>query len=632
MIGGPIRLSRWRRRAMLALLAASFVAICLYPHIVRLARPSIFSDDVLRIEEVQTMRLGQLLSRPFNEHFAPLFDLVTWVTWQVAGRRLSRAPSAFTASSLIPFGFCLLALGMLVRRETGSPTAALAAVAILSLSPVHVEVAWWYSASSFAWALLGTLLAWCCVLRSLRVGGPATTSRAIGWGIAAASFAVAAPAFSAIGLLAGPVASLRAVLDASRPRHRRTIAVGLIPLVGTVVYLMVASRVDYHRILAHSIDRNRDISTGLLCTLCAPIDVLVPGVLGVDNADRWLRGGPAAILGGLFLLAILAWGLRGRGRPMSLGALALMLGGYAMTLPVRGAGGTHWLLEVQRYHLFPQLGFVLVLVEASRPWLARFDRRPLSALSIATVLAALLMTAHRPTLERRAWTYRFPDQAATMNALERLESLCRLHRIARGQAMAGLEPIETRWSPRAANALMMLGDPVSASGLPDDRVRPTLLSSLSPSEREALCGGMDASPYLERSAGPARADVLAVGRLVDSSGISREGPGDRFLARGPAYLEFEMSDGARPVPLADGRGLSVPVAATGGRIEVWWAAEGSEWSRTRSVRWPPDCGGSDTPWLLRLERLPHWSPSQAARIRIIVRSTDAAVEAPRLLR
>src|SRR5262249_31673254 len=134
------------------------------------------------------------------------------------------------------------------------------------------------------------------------------------------------------------------------------------------------------------------------------------------------------------------------------------------------------------------------------------------------------------------------------------------------------------------------------------------------------------------SGGPAPGDVVAIGRLADCSGVSRPGPGDRFLARGPAYLEFQMSDVAHPIPLGEGRRLSVPVAATGGRIEIWCAAEGSEWTRARSVCWRPDPEGLNAPWVLPLDRLPHWSPSQAARIRIIIRSTVAVVEGPRLLR
>jgi hypothetical protein len=619
-------------RASIALMAVSFLAICLSPHVGRLSDPSLFSDDVTRIERLQTMPLGTLLFRPFNEHIAPVFELVSWVTWQLAGRRLTHAPAAFTAAALVPFLLCLVALGRLVRRESGSSTAALAAVAAFSLSAVHIEAAWWYSASSFTWAMLGTLLAWLCVLRSLSLKSNAQPVGSIGWWMAAALAALAAPACSAIGLLAGPVAALRAVQDSHRPGRRWACAVGLIPLAGTVLYLVIASQVRYFAILTHSVDRNLDIRTGSICTLRAPFDVLAAGLIGLDNADRWQGGGLDLVLGALLLIGALAWGLRSPLRPLLLGGLALMLGGYALTYGVRNFFGPHWLMEVQRYHLFPQLGFVLVLVGVSRPGLARFDVRPRSTLLFATVLAFLLLAAHRPMMRMRARAYRFPDQARTLKALDRLEGLCREYCITRRQALAALDPIRPSWFPHDSNALTMLAASVPTSGLPDDRVRPTLLAALALSEREALCGGMDASPYLRPASESSRADTMAVGRFVGAFGVCQIGPGDRFLARGPAYLEFQMSDSTHRDSIADARMLCVPGFDPEGKIEVWWTGEGARWSETRSVRWQPVSEGPTGQWAIPLDRLPHWSPSRASRIRVVVRSVGTvAVRAPRLL-
>ncbi len=199
-----------QKTVYVALLFAFYLAVCLAPHVRRLSDPSLFSHDVVRIAELQTVPLRTLMVRPFNEHIAPIFEVISWGTWQIAGRQLSHAPTAFTASSLLPFCLCLVSLGILVRRELRSLTTALAAVAAFSLSAVHIEAAWWYSASSFSWALLAMLLAWVCVLNSLdnRAGAPPTNP--IGWWIGGALFAMAAPACSAIGLLAGPVVALRA--------------------------------------------------------------------------------------------------------------------------------------------------------------------------------------------------------------------------------------------------------------------------------------------------------------------------------------------------------------------------------------------------------------------------------------
>src|SRR3954462_9681456 len=104
----------FRRRLLLVL----FVAICLAPLGFRAAHPSVFSDDVTRIEQLQTAgSLREILFVPFNEHMAPVFQTVSWVTWNLAGRSLTGAAFAFTMASFVPHLLSLLLLGVFVRRE-----------------------------------------------------------------------------------------------------------------------------------------------------------------------------------------------------------------------------------------------------------------------------------------------------------------------------------------------------------------------------------------------------------------------------------------------------------------------------------------------------------------------------------
>ena len=168
--------------------------------------PSLFSDDVVRIADLQTKPLTALLLRPFNEHIAPVFELVSWTTWQLAGRLLSNAAVAFTAASIIPFLLCMPALGTLVRRESRSVT---------SSGPVHDSALF----LPFRGPLRGGLVV---LGQQFRLGiarehwspgsafsGPLpegrAPGRATGWWIATVLAAAAAPACSAIGLLAGPL-------------------------------------------------------------------------------------------------------------------------------------------------------------------------------------------------------------------------------------------------------------------------------------------------------------------------------------------------------------------------------------------------------------------------------------------
>src|SRR5947209_1948665 len=106
-------------------LAVAFIVVCLAPHLDRLTHPSLYADDVVRVAQLQANPLGALLFRPFNEHVAPCFEAVSWLTWALAGRRLTAAPRAFTLAAFVPFGLASALLGRLVRREVGSTTAAL---------------------------------------------------------------------------------------------------------------------------------------------------------------------------------------------------------------------------------------------------------------------------------------------------------------------------------------------------------------------------------------------------------------------------------------------------------------------------------------------------------------------------
>jgi hypothetical protein len=612
-----------------ALLSTSFAIVCLLPHVQRLAHPSLFSDDVIRIADLQTRPLGDLLLRPFNEHVAPIFELISWTTWQLAGRRLSYAALAFTLASVVPLLLCLLALCALVCRETRSLTTGLCATVLFCLSAVHVEAIWWYSASSFTWALLATLLTWLCILGAQaadRRGTPATL-----WRIGGAVAAAAAPACSAIGLLAGPVGALRAGLIPG-PVRRKLMRM-LVPLAGTLLYLTTAGGTHYGMILRSSVERSPNSFAGLLCCLRAPADVLAMGLFGLGNGDRWLPGGLDLILTVCMLVGALSWPGLGSRRPMMLCGLATILGGYALTYGVRNVYGTHWLMEVQRYHLFPQLGFVLILAAAAQSALVRFDVRPRVSLRAATVLAVLLLVANRSLLESRLRSYRFPDQQATLCALERLDLVCREQGITRSQAVRALGPVRPRWFPHNSCALAMLPDSVEIPSLPDEAARTALKTALSLAEREALCGGMDVSQFVQAMGEPPVSETIATGRLLDGRGFAPIGAGCWRAERGPAFLDFVLADAVDRSPLRPARWLCVPGSGSAEKIDVWWSDLPGHWSEARSVHWQAASGRASKECVVPLDSLPHWTPIRSIHLRIVVRSDQpVTLEPPRFLR
>ncbi|MFO0891902.1 MAG: hypothetical protein U0790_22550 [Isosphaeraceae bacterium] len=619
--GGVDRRARW--------LASAFALVCMAPHARRLLHPSFFSDDVTRIAQLQTSSLQALLFQPFNEHIAPLFQLTSWTTWQLAGRHLPDAPLAFTVAALVPFALCLLLLHRVVLLEAGSSTTALAAVALFSLSAVPAEAYWWYSASSFTWALAWTLSTWLGMLGAVEPGvAPRVAGRGWAWAFASAA---AAPAFSAIGLLAGPIGALRAI-QAPHPPGRR-VRGALVPLGGTFLYVGIASLFRFRSILAESVRQNGGLRDGLLCTLRAPVDVLLPGLLGLDNADRWLGWGPDLILAIVLLAGVAYRATRGAHRPLIVGGMACLLGGYLLTYCVRHVQDDHWLLEVSRYHLFPHCGLVLIVATCAGRWLVRFDGTSRSTLQAATGLALVLLLFQWSAMNHRANGYFFPDQAKTLEALERLDEICRRQRITRVQALAALDPIRPRWFPHDASALEMLADSVPEPGSPDVPIRGRLLDALSAADREALCGAMDASPYLARPGDLTGAEVVATSRLVRSFGAVPQGDG-RWLARHrPSSLDFRWSVDGSPDALARAKFLSLQDIGAGDRVEIWWTWEGGGWSETRSIRLGPGSGAQRPADALRLDRLPHWSPARAGQVRVVVRSDrPVIVKAPRLLR
>jgi hypothetical protein len=529
----------------------------------------------------------------------------------------------------VPFLLCLWLLGRIIFRELGSLTTALVAVAAFSLSSLDSEVIYWYSASSFSWALLWTLLALSFAGSASRSGGRGALA-----GLALAS--AMAPACSAIGLMAGPLGAIRLVLDA-RPRSPRLPRFAwIVPPIGTIAYLAACVPFRYQAILSSSMEHRADFGSGMSSVLCAPTNVLLPGLFGLNFVELGPHLPLNLGLAALGLVGILAWAIRSPDRSLIVGGLWLVLCGYVMTYCFRTQRfGASWLFRVERYHFFPMVGFTFWTALASRRWLSRYDGRPLASLVVGIVVAALLLATHLPNILAHSRFYDFPGQRRTLAALEDLRSICRRERITRGQALAALGPIVLDWSK--FDYLGLLPPSVEASGVPDREVRRTLLASLSLADREALWGGMDVSPYL-RPAADLRSHPGVAGRLVGASRVRILGEGRCRPMGWPSYLEFEMPDrvddpdGASPVDPA-GPSLHVPGGVPGRLTEVWWTGVDGDWSEARSVRWKSDPEAPSRAYDLSLAHLPHLDPAHVRRVRIMFRTAgQAAIDAPRLLR
>lgn len=588
-----------RRRGSSAIATLLVAAACAGPHLaLRAARPSLYSDDVARIEMLQTLGPGKLLGRPFNEHLAPGFDLVTLAAWQAAGERLASARWSFTLAALLPSVLAALVLGRIAARETGSQPAGLAAVALFSLSSIDLETFWWYSASSFTWALLGSLLAWWGVMRGGRLGGAL-----------ALTASAAAPAFSGIGLLAGPVAAVRGLGGHrhSRQRWRLAAACGA----GTLVYLVAAAGAGHNKIVAASVERNLSLGSGLASVARAPWVRLVPGVLRLDG-PALEDGLPTGLAGGLSLATLAGLVFLSRRSPRRgavLASLAMIVGGYGLAYTIRAdlSGGAEAMRRIQRYHLFPHAGLVLLLAlgldslfRRGRAWKRVRPR-------LAPALAVVLLLVHLGRMRDFSRFYAFTGQPELLAALDLLAEQCRAEGITREQALAALSPLRVPWTPVEGLApLRMLARCARSPGMSDHAAREWLDGEfLQRPKLLALHGGMDASSRVRdgRAASHSDAPVLTAA------------PG------GAWFREFRLRDQEIE--------LSLPRISPRQTLELWWADAGEKWSVVRSV-WLRAGAGADQS--LPVAELPHWTAPRDRRLRWVVRGPAAGGDEPTRVR
>ena len=76
-----------------------------------LRSPTILGDDVTRIVDLVKFPFREHLFLPFAEHIAPLFQLVSWVTWELIGHDVRLAPMGFSAASVLSWALVLVLLG-----------------------------------------------------------------------------------------------------------------------------------------------------------------------------------------------------------------------------------------------------------------------------------------------------------------------------------------------------------------------------------------------------------------------------------------------------------------------------------------------------------------------------------------
>jgi hypothetical protein len=603
--------------------------------------PTLSTDDVIRLVNLIEHPLRDLMFWACNEHLAVFFDLVSWSTWQVIGHDLRLAPLAYCAASVLAWVVVLVLLGRWLVRETGSRTAALVALAIVAQSPLVMNTVWWYSASSFSWAIASILLA--------LLGAGAMAQRPVRSLLLVGLGTALGPAGTSLGHLAMPLAILRGLVEPKASRRAKLLLIA-VAIGGETAYMMAchhwgpgvfATARRYNAQMA-------DPVSGLGLALTVPPRLLVPSAMGLPASwcattlPAWLSWG-AGILALASLVALAVWPRARWDRRLVLVGAAMIYLGYALTYAARAGLVTQgkWTAEqliyrnATRYHVLPLLGLSAVLAALLAAWrpIRRCDaRRGLPALVGAVVSLVVLAVQHQ---EVETWTdlFRYPDQRATLAALERVGRVAREEGITRAQLVRIVAPALRSWNAPLltdttyAFPLMKLVEAPEQLARPrtDDEARRLLRARLTPAERRALGSGACAS--LSPGRPGADAVTLAIARRIELNDLRQDRPGRYRSDRGPGSLKCIFD------PTAGARFLELPGLRTDQELVISWCHAGGKWRPGHSFRWlasPPPAG----PPVVNLESLIHWSEEPITEIAIqLTRAGEIALEAPpRLLR
>ena len=482
----------------------AFILVAIWPVIKRLRHPTFFGDDVTRLVDLIRLPFRELIFLPFAEHVAPLFQLVSWLMWQSIGHDIRLAPLGFTIASVVPWLLVLALLSVWLLRETGSRTATFIAVAIVAQSPLILETAWWYSASSFLWAIAGVLTA---ILGATRLAQQPVRALAI-----VALGAAIAPAGTSVGLLAGPLAVIRGLIEPGV--RRRTKVLLLVAAIGGILAYDRFCKLGHTEVISAARTNNLDkldLPLGFYYAVSVPGRVLWPVAMGarvsraVAPQPAWYFWGSGALaLAGT--AAIAAWPQARWNRRAVLAGAAMIYMTYALIYPSRvcmmkmGRWTERQLLYeyAGRYHVLPILGLAAIVaaVLASWPLVRRFDRRPwLPALAGMVIGLVMLAVQHREAAHWN-WMLDQPGQKETLAVLCDLGKMARDEGITRSQLTRIIAPAFRGWNQNlvvdrpAAFSLMnlvTLAPEVVAAPLGDDEARNALEGSLDPAA--AVCPG-----------------------------------------------------------------------------------------------------------------------------------------------
>jgi hypothetical protein len=506
-------------------------------------------------------------------------------------------------------------------------------------SPLVLETAWWYSASSFLWAIAGILGA---ILGSTYLSRrPIAALSMIGLGSALGLSG------TTLGILAAPLAILRASLDPTVSRRLKVLVI-VAAMSGVVTYRQVCKVggvTNFHTDPRSALARI-DLAGGLGYALSVPGRVLWPSVIGIPVSwmivplPAWFCIGVGVVaLGATASLAV--WPRARWNRRLVVLGIAMIYCSYALTYSARtvmlkdGLWTEPQLLYVfaSRYHVLPLLGLVTIVAAllASWPLVRRCDSRRGRPALIATVVGLITMVMQSGEASYWSWMLNQQEQRTTLSALHHVGELALAEGVPRAQLMRIFDPVYRSWNQSLINdcprAFHLMNLAVQAPEqverpLPDDKARTRLLAWLTDVERIALGAGTCVSLV---PAHVERARTLAIARRVAIREVMELTPRRFHRQRPPGYIEYEFD------PAPNARYLVLPGLAADQDVIVFLTEDKARWRGGHNVRW---LRSPRTDAAIDLERLIHWSGAAPSRIRLkFTGPGEIALEGPpRLLR
>ena len=291
------------------------------------------------------------LFEPHNAHIVPLFRLWTHGLVLLSGQ-LDAMPLVFRVGSYVGLIMTMLAVFLLVAKETRRTGVGLAAMAGLGISTVVEPAVSWYSAGQALWAGAAIILTIYLARNWSRNGGI--------WRLGLVVLgSLAAPAIWSGGLLAGPAAMAYAW---GKNRLRQPVRLLVLAVVTLLCFLLVVG-----------LTRQTVEDTGLiweqrkelwprpiqavLHTTQAIAETLVLGNLGLDATTQPYQ----AVVLVSALIGLWAWSRGGFSRitPLEASGAVMAVGSYLLVYFFRGNLPFSSLRPLGWYHAIPQVGAVL---------------------------------------------------------------------------------------------------------------------------------------------------------------------------------------------------------------------------------------------------------------------------------